>query len=93
MTQTVKPYLILVGIDYSTTSELALERAQELAAALPNAELHVVHVACAAEGPPSDDHAETQTPNAPLVDRQAYQELQTYVFSGHQTVIHAAGNW
>jgi nucleotide-binding universal stress UspA family protein len=79
MTQTAKPYLILVGIDYSTTSELALERALELAAALPNAELHVVHVACAAEKSSSDDNAESQTLNAPFFDQQAYQELQTYV--------------
>ena len=40
MTQASKPYLILVGIDYSTASELALRQALELAAAHPNAELH-----------------------------------------------------
>ena len=79
MTQTARPYLILVGIDYSTASELALERALELAAAQPNAELHVVHVASAVEGSPPGDNANVQTSDKPLFDQQAYQELQTYV--------------
>ena len=79
MTQTAKPYRILVGIDYSTTSELALERALELATAQPNAELHVVHVASAAEEPPPGGNAEAQTLDKPFLDQQAYQELQTYV--------------
>ena len=81
MTQTTKPYLILVGIDYSTTSELALERALELATAHPNAELHVVHVVPAYDGLPSRDVADMtdKTPNVPYFEKHAYQELQTYV--------------
>lgn len=39
-----KPYLIVVGIDYSPASDLALERAFELAAARAPAEVHVVSV-------------------------------------------------
>src|SRR6185369_10411182 len=39
-----KTYLIVVGIDYSPASDLALERAFELATARPPAEVHVVSV-------------------------------------------------
>jgi len=74
MTQTSKPYLILVGIDYSTASELALQRALELAAAQSNAELHVVHVV-----PASGDVASNENMELPSIDPQAYEKLQTYV--------------
>jgi nucleotide-binding universal stress UspA family protein len=39
-----KPYVIVVGIDYSEPSELALDRALELAAEKPRADLHVLNV-------------------------------------------------
>jgi len=39
-----KPYLIVVGTDYSDASDLALENAFELAAARPKADVHVVNV-------------------------------------------------
>ncbi len=39
-----KPHVILVGIDYSEASALALEQSFALAADKPNAELHVVNV-------------------------------------------------
>ena len=38
------PYTIVVGVDYSSASDLALERAFELAAARPRADVHVVNV-------------------------------------------------
>ena len=79
MTQASKPYLILVGIDYSTASELALQRALELAAAHPNAELHVVHVVPAVNLPPSGEATSNQNMDLPSIDPQAYQQLQTYV--------------
>ena len=44
MSNPKKPYLIVVGIDYSPASDLALERAFELAAARPLTEVHVVSV-------------------------------------------------
>jgi len=44
MLNSEKPYLIVVGIDYSPASDLALERAFELAAARPRADVHVVNV-------------------------------------------------
>lgn len=39
-----KPYCIVVGVDYSEIGELAFDKALELAARHPRAELHVVHV-------------------------------------------------
>lgn len=44
MSNPKKTYLIVVGIDYSPASDLALERAFELATARPPAEVHVVSV-------------------------------------------------
>ena len=44
MSNPEKPYLIVVGIDYSPASDLALERAFELAAARSRSEVHVVSV-------------------------------------------------
>ena len=44
MSNSEKPYLIVVGVDYSEASDLALEQAFELAAARPNAEVHIVNV-------------------------------------------------
>lgn len=39
-----KPYIIVVGIDYSKTGDLALERAFELATEKQNAEVHILNV-------------------------------------------------
>lgn len=39
-----KPYVIVVGIDYSATGDLAFERALELATEKQSAELHVLNV-------------------------------------------------
>jgi nucleotide-binding universal stress UspA family protein len=44
MVDSVKPYVIVVAVDYSDSGKLALERAFELAAQQPNAKLHVVNV-------------------------------------------------
>nr|PZN19843.1 MAG: universal stress protein [Pseudomonadota bacterium] len=42
--QAEKPYVIVVGVDYSPQGELALERAFEIATERKNAEVHIVHV-------------------------------------------------
>lgn len=42
---TKKPYVIVVGIDFSPIGNAALERAFELASAEPNGEVHVIYVA------------------------------------------------
>ena len=39
-----KPYIIVVGVDYSEVSDLALLRAFELASLQPSAEVHPVSV-------------------------------------------------
>jgi nucleotide-binding universal stress UspA family protein len=44
MTKDSKPYVIVVGIDYSETSELAFTKALELAIEKPRAEVHVLNV-------------------------------------------------
>jgi len=79
MTQTSKPYVILVGIDYSTASELALQQALELAAAHPNAELHVVHVVLVFDSPASGGVASSDNIGLPSIAPRAYEQLQTYV--------------
>lgn len=45
MSNSEKPYLIVVGTDYSPASDLAFERAMEWAVSQPRAEVHVVNVA------------------------------------------------
>lgn len=42
--QNPNPYVIVVGVDYSATSDLALQRAFELATEKQNAEVHIVYV-------------------------------------------------
>ncbi|HEX3853407.1 MAG TPA: universal stress protein [Polyangiaceae bacterium] len=44
MSNSEKPYVIVVGVDYSAASDLALERAFELAGTHAQAEVHVVNV-------------------------------------------------
>ncbi len=44
MSNSEKPYVIVVGVDYSPASDLALQRAFELASAQPHVEVHVVNV-------------------------------------------------
>lgn len=45
MKQASEPYRIVVGVDFSETSDLALHQALELASSHAPAELHAVHVA------------------------------------------------
>jgi nucleotide-binding universal stress UspA family protein len=44
MSATAKPYVIVVGVDYSETGALALDKAFELAAAQENGEVHPVNI-------------------------------------------------
>ena len=44
MSESRKPYILVVGIDYSASATLAFERALQLASEKPNAEVHVVNV-------------------------------------------------
>jgi nucleotide-binding universal stress UspA family protein len=45
MTISNKPFVVVVGVDYSETGDLAFQRAVELCQAEPTAALHVVNVA------------------------------------------------
>ncbi|MEO8905836.1 MAG: universal stress protein [Polyangiaceae bacterium] len=44
MTEPVKPYIIVVGVDYSPASDLSLQRAFEIAASKASSEVHIVNV-------------------------------------------------
>jgi nucleotide-binding universal stress UspA family protein len=44
MSNPQKPYVIVVGVDYSTASDLALQQAFEIAAARGASEVHIVNV-------------------------------------------------
>jgi nucleotide-binding universal stress UspA family protein len=44
MTDPKKSYVIVVGVDFSAASDLAVQRAFELASEQPNAEVHLVNV-------------------------------------------------
>jgi nucleotide-binding universal stress UspA family protein len=79
MTHTSNPYRILVGIDYSTASEGALERALEIATSQPNVELHVVHVVANFDAVPADGATDTPSMDMPSVDPKAYEKLEAYV--------------
>jgi len=73
-----KPYVIVVGVDYSETGNLALDRALELAIRTPAAEVHVVNVM----PPMASDPMPTLLPTwagalPPLAE--AAKELQAYV--------------
>jgi nucleotide-binding universal stress UspA family protein len=71
-----KPYIIVAGIDYSETGELALERALELASQQTNAEVHVVNVA-SAYGPMVTIEFGTDVKTLSL--EEAARELNAYV--------------
>src|SRR5687767_14632931 len=77
----IKPYVIVVGVDYSEASELALLQAFQLAGNMPRGEVHPVHVAplrlpplaaACAEG------ASAVSASAPLGEDSG-AELQRYV--------------
>jgi nucleotide-binding universal stress UspA family protein len=78
-TQAGIPYLILAGIDYSNASELALERALELAAVNSNAELHVVHVAPDLDTSPQAGDTATFASDSRILHQKASMELENHV--------------
>ena len=78
MTAMQSAYSILVAIDYSEASELALYRAMELTAANPNAELHIVHVVQRADAA-ADDDAVASKDDLGEANTQAFRQLQSYV--------------
>ncbi|MEI9948410.1 MAG: universal stress protein [Pseudomonadota bacterium] len=81
-----KPYVMVVGVDYSPASDLALERAFELAVARPRADVHVVNVVrlygalALVEGPsaPSGFASVSQADATALVERYVEQRRQAF---------------
>lgn len=79
MSNLQKPYVIVVGIDYSPTSDLALEQAFELSLTHVTAHLHVVHVLrlFGAQPVPDASAEPSEVPSVSLAD--ATTELGRYV--------------
>ncbi|HEV8245942.1 MAG TPA: universal stress protein [Polyangiaceae bacterium] len=73
MTNSTKPYIVVVGVDYSTTGDLALDRALELCENQPLSTLHVVNVTHRTAGIGDLD----QPKNSGLAEVEA--RLQDYV--------------
>ncbi len=69
MTTVQNSQVIVVGVDFSSTSELALDRAFELAAERPQTVVHVVHIALVGPADGATDGARTE----------AGKELRRYV--------------
>jgi len=76
MTTATKPYVIVVGIDFSGIGDVALNRAFELASNEENGEVHVVYVA-RAYGPLV--HLDTGTDIATMSMDEASNRLKGYV--------------
>jgi nucleotide-binding universal stress UspA family protein len=88
MSNSEKPYVIVVGVDYSPASDLALERAFELAVPHPRADVHVVNVVrlygtqALVDGPgePAGFSSVSVADATALVERYVHQRRQ--MFSG-----------
>jgi nucleotide-binding universal stress UspA family protein len=78
MTSTAKPYVIVVGIDYSESGKLALERALEVAIEKPAAEVHVINVMPVMASDLTPTLLPTWAGASPPV-KEAAEELQSYV--------------
>lgn len=79
MATEIKPYVIVVGVDYSEASELALLQAFQIAARMPKGEVHPVHVAPLRLPPLAMAGAEgAAAAPVPLVDDNGV-EIQRYV--------------
>lgn len=72
-----KPQIVVVGVDYSDASELALAQALELASSVRRAELHAVHVASSY---PSFGLEHVPEPMAPVTtSRETQAELERHL--------------
>jgi nucleotide-binding universal stress UspA family protein len=77
MTASIKPFIVVVGIDYSTASDLALERAFRLCENESLSTLHVVNVTRRAEGLTGVDEPQRFEPKK--VTAEAEVRLQDYI--------------
>jgi nucleotide-binding universal stress UspA family protein len=86
MSNSEKPYVIVVGTDYSPASDLALQSALDLAVARPQAHVHVVNVVrlygtqAVVDGPaePSGFVSVTLADATALVERYAEERRQAF---------------
>jgi nucleotide-binding universal stress UspA family protein len=78
MATSAKPYIVVVGVDYSTTSDLAFDRALRLCQGEPLSTLHVIHVAHRAERLP-DINAPQLPPDLETFAAELETTLQSYV--------------
>ncbi len=78
MVESIKPYVIVVAVDYSDSGKLALERAFELAAEKPNAKIHIVNVLSAYEAGAVDASKGAWVGALPSVEEWA-ERLRTHV--------------
>jgi nucleotide-binding universal stress UspA family protein len=73
-----QPQIVVVGVDYSASSELALVQGLELASSVRNAELHAVHVA--SSFPPMVGLEHVPEPTEPSLGvHEAETELEHYL--------------
>jgi nucleotide-binding universal stress UspA family protein len=78
MAATTQPKIIVVGVDYSDTSELALNHALEIASTGPRAEVHVVHVASTFHPLVGVEHTPETMPPVPRAD-ETLRDLGNHV--------------
>jgi nucleotide-binding universal stress UspA family protein len=79
MSHSISPYVIVVAVDYSATSDLVFERALELAAEKPAAAVHAINVLPVYQsGPAPDATAVTWAGSLPS-SSDAAERLRVYV--------------
>lgn len=78
MPQTIKPYVIVAAVDYSESGRLALDRAFELCAERPRADLHVINVLPVFQDGVADAANGAWAGSLPSVE-QASEQLRAYV--------------
>jgi nucleotide-binding universal stress UspA family protein len=78
MTTNTRPQIVVVGVDYSESSELALLQALELASSVRNAELHAIHVGASFPPVVGLEHVPDAAPPAEGV-REASGEFEQYL--------------
>ena len=77
MTESKPPYVVVAGVDFSSTGDLAFERAVELCQAQPDATLHAVNVAFMVLG--ASDLEQALLPDPRLRVSQVEDRLRAYL--------------
>jgi nucleotide-binding universal stress UspA family protein len=78
MESNTRPQIVVVGVDYSESSELALRQALELASSVRNAELHAVHVASSFPSTVGFERVAEPMPSEPM-PRRTKGEIEQYL--------------